>query len=78
MCEMPGTGMLRFDRRRRKLHGVIACGCGQRAVPISGAANGVPTLDIDYEPLPRLRPADSTEAEEAEMWLFSSLVGLAG
>jgi hypothetical protein len=77
MCEALGTGILRLDRRRRKLHGVIACGCGERAIPISEAANGRPTLGIDYEPLADRRPADLTESEEAEMWLFSSMVGLA-
>jgi len=77
MCETPGTAVLRFDRRRRKLRGVIACGCGERGVPISEAANGLPTHGIDYEPRPDLRPRDLTESEEAEMWLFSSLVGLA-
>jgi hypothetical protein len=77
MCEAPGTGRLRLDRHHRRLHGVIACGCGERAVPIPEPATGVPTLGIDYEPLPDLAPADATGSDEADMWLFSTLVGLA-
>ncbi|TFG73143.1 MAG: hypothetical protein E4H22_01260 [Solirubrobacterales bacterium] len=65
MCEAPGTGMLRLDRAGRKLHGVVTCGCGERAIPISGAADDHPALGIDYEPLPNLRPAGLIGSEQA-------------
>jgi hypothetical protein len=57
--------MLRLDREGRRLHGVVACGCGERAIPISEAANGPATLGIDYEPLPDLRSAKLIGSEQA-------------
>lgn len=54
MCRSPGTGMLRLDRERNKLHGVVSCGCGERSVPIAETADGRLTLGIDYRPQPEL------------------------
>ena len=56
MCEALGTGLLRLDRKKRKLYGVVSCGCGERSVPIAEAADGRLTLAIDYQAQPDLRP----------------------
>ncbi len=54
MCDRPGTGMLRLDRRTGKLHGVVTCGCGERTIPIPETADGPLSMGIHYEPRPEL------------------------
>lgn len=55
-----------MDRHRGTLRAVIACGCGERPVPIAVGGDALLAPRISYEPAPDLRDAERIRETAAQ------------